>query len=199
MVVLNNGPSNATGVTVADPVPAGTSFVSASTTQGSCTGGAVVSCQIGNLNVGASATITLVTRATQTGTVKNTATTVGNEQETNTANNSASSSVQVQGPFVPPVQYCTAVGVTPKSLLAGRPATLRMKVTQHGKAIAGVRVRIKGSTLLIVTKPSDRQGLVRQVVHPKKAGIVRFAPVAHKTCRTVRVGVIGVFTPPVTG
>jgi hypothetical protein len=74
-----------------------------------------------------------------------------------------------------------------------------MKVTQHGKAIAGVRVRIKGASLLVVTKPSNKQGLVRQVVHPKKAGIVTFAPVAQQKCRAVRVGVIGVFTPPVTG
>jgi len=31
-----------------------------------------------------------------------------------------------------------------------------------------------------------------------KAGIT-FRPVAQKSCRTTRIGVIGVFTPPVTG
>jgi hypothetical protein len=36
-------------------------------------------------------------------------------------------------------------------------------------------------------------------VRPQKAGIVVFRPVAHKGCRVTRIGVIGVFTPPVTG
>src|SRR5262249_39042618 len=83
MVVTNNGPNDATGVTVADPVPAGASFVSVTSSQGTCTGGALVSCQLGSLKVGASVTITLVTTATQTGTLTNTATTVATEQETN--------------------------------------------------------------------------------------------------------------------
>jgi hypothetical protein len=32
-----------------------------------------------------------------------------------------------------------------------------------------------------------------------KAGIVVFTPVAAKSCKNPRIGVIGVFTPPVTG
>jgi hypothetical protein len=32
-----------------------------------------------------------------------------------------------------------------------------------------------------------------------KAGIVVFTPVATKSCKSPRIGVIGVFTPPVTG
>jgi uncharacterized repeat protein (TIGR01451 family) len=199
MVVTNNGPNNATGVTAADPVPAGMTFVSVATTQGTCTGGAVVSCTIGNMNVGSSVTITLVTTAAATGTITNTATTVGNEQETNTANNTASAQVVVNGVFTPPVTFCTAVAVSPKSLFVGRKNTLTMKVTSHGKAKAGVKIRIKGSTLALTTKPSNGKGVVKQTVKPMKAGIVIFAPIAVKSCKNPRVGVIGVFTPPVTG
>ena len=184
MVVTNNGPNNATAVTMADPVPAGMSFVSVASSQGTCTGGALVSCTLGNLNVGASVTITLVTTASATGTIVNTATTVAKEQETNTANNTASASVVVQGPFVPPVKYCTAVAVSPKSLFVGRKNTLTMKVTQHGKAKAGVKVRIKGSTISLVSKPSNRKGVVKQTVKPMKAGIVVFSPVATRAART---------------
>jgi uncharacterized repeat protein (TIGR01451 family) len=199
MVVTNNGPSNATGVTVADPVPAGMTFVSVTSSQGTCTGGALVSCQLGNLNVGSSVTITLVTTASTTGTITNTATTVANEQETNTANNSASASVLVNGPFVPPVTYCTAVAVSPKQLLVGRNNTLNLKVSQHGKAKSDVKVRVKGSTIRLTTKPSNGKGLIKQTVKPMKAGIVVFTPVTAKSCKNPRVGVIGVFTPPVTG
>jgi hypothetical protein len=174
-------------------------FVSVTTTQGTCTGGALVSCTLGNMNVGASVTITLVTTAAATGTITNTATTVGTEQETNTANNTASANVVVNGVFTPPVTYCTAVSVSPKQLFVGRKNTLTMKLTSHGKAKSGVKVKIKGSTLNLTTKPSNGRGSVKQVVKPMKAGIVVFQPVATKSCKNPRVGVIGVFTPPVTG
>jgi uncharacterized repeat protein (TIGR01451 family) len=199
MVVTNNGPNNATGVTVADPVPSGMTFVSVSSSQGTCTGGALVSCTLGNLNVGASVTITLVTTASATGSIVNTATTVGKEQETNTANNTASASVVVNGKFVPPAVVCTAVGVAPKTLFVGRKVTLTIKVTQKGKAVKGIRVKIKGSTLNLTTGPSNAKGMVTVKVNPKKAGIVTIVPVSHKGCTNPRIGVTGVFTPPVTG
>jgi uncharacterized repeat protein (TIGR01451 family) len=199
LTVVNNGPNNATGVTVADPIPGGTTFVSAATTQGTCTGGAMLNCQIGNVNVGQTITVTLVTTANQTGTIPNTATVVGNEAETNTANNTASASVNVVGVFKPPVVYCTAVAVSPKQLFVGKTNTLKMRLTQHGKAAKGVRVRIKGATILVTTAPSNGHGLVTRKITPKKAGIVTFTPIASKRCNAPRVGVIGVFTPPVTG
>ena len=199
ITVVNNGPNNATGVTVADAIPGGTAFVSATSTQGTCTGTAMLNCQIGNLSVGQTVTITLVTTANQTGTIPNTAIVVGNEAETNTANNRATATVNVVGVFTPPVVYCTAVAVSPKQLFVGKTNTLKMHLTQHGKAAKGVRVRIKGSTISVTTKPSNRHGLVTRQVKPMKAGIVTFTPVASKRCNAPRVGVIGVFTPPVTG
>jgi uncharacterized repeat protein (TIGR01451 family) len=198
--VTNNGPDSATGVKIADPLPAGMSFVSVTSSQGTCTGGAVVSCDLGTLAKGASATITLVTTATATGTIPNTATVVGNEAETNTANNSATASVVVNGPFVPPVRYCTAVSVSPKkTLFVGRKTTLTLKVTQNAKAAKGIRIKIKGAALAITTKPSNAKGIVKVTVSPTKAGIVTFAPVSMTGCANPRVGVTGVFTPPVTG
>jgi uncharacterized repeat protein (TIGR01451 family) len=202
MIVTNNGPNGATGVTVADPVPAGTTFVSVATSQGTCTGGAAVSCQLGSMPVGTSVTITLVTTANTVGTLTNTATTVGNEQETNTANNTATASVVVNGAFVPkpPVRYCTAVSVAPKrTLFVGRKTTLTLKVTQNGKAVKGIRIRIKGPSLSLTTSRSNAKGLVRVTVKPKRAGILSFTPVSSKGCANPRLGVTGVFTPPVTG
>ena len=206
MVVTNNGPDTATGINLADPLPGGTTFVSVTTTQGSCAGGALITCQLGNLAKGGSITITLVTSATTVGTDTNTATVVGNETESNTANNRATASVVVnsppQGVFKPPKPkpvYCAALMVRPSSLFAGRHAVLTLKVTKHSKAVAGVKVRINGAGLLVVTHATNGKGVVKRVVLPKKAGIVTFRPVAQKSCKNIRVGVIGVFTPPVTG
>jgi uncharacterized repeat protein (TIGR01451 family) len=198
-VVTNAGPSPATGVKVADSIPAGTTFVSVTTTLGTCTGGALVSCTIGNMGVGQTATITIVTTANVTGTIPNTATVVGNETETNLANNTASASVVVKGKFVPPAVVCTAVGVAPKTLFVGRKVTLTIRVTQKGKAVKGIRIKIKGSTLNLTTSPSNAKGMVTVKVNPKKAGIVTIVPISHKGCTNPRIGVTGVFTPPVTG
>ncbi len=206
IVAHNNGPDTATGVNLADPLPAGTTFVSVATTQGTCAGGALITCQLGTIADGGSVTITVVTTATTAGTDTNTATVVANEQESNTANNTASASVVINNPpgvFKPPKPpapaYCAALMVSPKSLFAGRHAVLTMRVFKHAKAVAGIKVRINGAGLLIVTHATNKKGVVKRGVLPKKAGIVTFRPVAQKSCRSTRIGVIGVFTPPVTG
>jgi len=74
-----------------------------------------------------------------------------------------------------------------------------MKVSQHGKAVKGIKVKITGSSLKVTTTGSNGAGVVKQSVRPTKAGIVTFTPVAHSSCKNPRIGVIGVFTPPVTG
>jgi uncharacterized repeat protein (TIGR01451 family) len=199
IVVTNNGPDADTGVTVSDPMPAGNAFVSANSTQGSCTGGAILSCNIGNMAAGASVTITLVTTPSTTGNQVNTATVAGNRPETNTANNQASATVLVVGPATPPV-FCVAVSkVTPKQLFVGRKTKLTIHVTQHGKAVSGIHVQIKGPKIDVRTAASNNKGVVTRTVKMKKAGILIFSPIASKRCNTKRVGVTNVFTPPVTG
>lgn len=63
LTVTNNGPSTAQGVTLTDRLPAGVTFVSVSTTVGSCTYGQPVerelTCNLGNLASGATATVTV--------------------------------------------------------------------------------------------------------------------------------------------
>jgi uncharacterized repeat protein (TIGR01451 family) len=199
IVVTNNGPSTATGVTIADPMPAGNTFVSATTSQGTCTGGAILNCTIGTMAAGAHVTITLVTTPSTVGAQTNTVTVAGSRPETNTGNNSATATVQTVGVITPPV-FCVAVSkVTPKQLFVGRKTKLTIHITQDKKAVSGIRVRIKGAHVNIRTKPSNSKGVIKQTVKMKKAGILTFSPIASKKCNTKRVGITNVFTPPVTG
>ena len=198
MVVKNNGPDADTGVKITDPMPGGNTFVSATTTQGTCTGGAILTCNIGDMAAGATVTITLVTTPSVEGTQTNTVTVSGNRPETNTTNNTATATVNVfKG--TPPV-FCVAVSkVTPKQLFVGRKTMLTIHLTKNKKAVSGVHVRIKGPKLNIKTKASNGTGVIKQSVKMKKAGVLIFTPIASKTCNTKRVGVTNVFTPPVTG
>lgn len=89
LTATNNGPSPATNVMVTDVLPAGLTFVSATPSQGTCAGTTTVTCSLGGLASGASATVTLtVTSATATP-ASNTATVTANEVDPNPANNTA--------------------------------------------------------------------------------------------------------------
>ncbi|HXR42795.1 MAG TPA: DUF11 domain-containing protein, partial [Acidothermaceae bacterium] len=196
MVVTNNGPDDDTGVKVSDPIPGGTTFVSSSSTQGTCTGGAILSCDIGPMTAGQKVTITLVTTASAAGTISNTVVVMGDRPETTLANNTASASVVIVQPHV---IFCVAVSrITPGHLLVGRKATLKIRLTRHGQAVKGVRVRIKGPKLNVRTKPSNGKGVIKRVVKVKRAGILTVTPLTGASCNK-RIGVRGVFTPPVTG
>jgi uncharacterized repeat protein (TIGR01451 family) len=198
MVVTNNGPNTDSGVTVSDPMPGGNTYVSSTITQGTCTGGPVLNCTIGTMAAGAQVTITLVTTPSAEGPQVNTVHVVGDRPETNTANNTATATVQVfKGP--PPV-FCVAVSkVTPKQLFVGRKTKLTIHVTQNHKAVKGIHVRITGPKINIRTKASNSKGVITRTIKMKKAGILIFSPIASKRCNTQRVGVTNVFTPPVTG
>jgi uncharacterized repeat protein (TIGR01451 family) len=61
--VANNGPSTALGVTLTDTIPAATTFISANTTLGSCSGTTTVTCNLGTMTLGQTATITIQVQA----------------------------------------------------------------------------------------------------------------------------------------
>ncbi len=105
LTVTNDGPQNASGVTATDPLPDTLRFNSVSSTQGTCTRSitrpkprnGTVTCSLGNLANGASASITINVTATTPGTLTNTASVSGNESDPNALNNSATATVTVVG------------------------------------------------------------------------------------------------------
>src|SRR5207253_5161784 len=97
IVVTNNGPSTATGVTMTDQLPKNAGFASATTTQGSCSPSkATVTCSLGSLASGASATITIVVKSPTRGTITNTASVAASSPpDPNTNNNTATATTTV--------------------------------------------------------------------------------------------------------
>jgi uncharacterized repeat protein (TIGR01451 family) len=91
LTASNAGPSPATNVVVTDTLPAGLQFVSATPSQGSCSGTTTITCNLGTLAAAASATVTLNARVIATsGSVTNSATIAATESDPNSANNSGS-------------------------------------------------------------------------------------------------------------
>jgi large repetitive protein len=102
LAVTNKGPSASSAVTVKDTLPAGTTFKSATPSQGTCSAsGQTVTCGLGALASGGSAqvSITVEVAATATGSLRNSATVEGPEPDPDKSNNEAS----VEGPVTPPV------------------------------------------------------------------------------------------------
>ena len=73
ITVSNNVPDTALGVTMTDTLPPGVNYVSATPSQGSCTGTSTVTCNLGTIPGSASATVVLVVTPTVAGQLSNTA------------------------------------------------------------------------------------------------------------------------------
>ncbi len=86
IVVTDLSAGTATGVTVTDTLPAGVTLVSAVPSQGSCSGTTTVTCTLGTLLGGTSATIDLTVTKTVGGKVVNTASVTGDQSDPNPAN-----------------------------------------------------------------------------------------------------------------
>ncbi len=87
--IINNGPASANNVLLKDILPTSMKFVSASTTTGTCSGTATVSCNIGTMAGGSTANITIVVTASSRGTFTNTANVSTTSNDINTSNNSS--------------------------------------------------------------------------------------------------------------
>ena len=115
--VKNKGPNSASNVSLFDPTPTNAIFLSATPTQGSCAGGAQVSCNLGSLSSSATATVALVVVPTSAGVLANTAIVAATSADPNDANNVASSTTSVTGSGYNPAPALSSLA--PQSVLAG--------------------------------------------------------------------------------
>ncbi len=221
--VRNNGPNQAHDVTVADAAPGGVTFVAVTQqpVNGSCSigGGALLQCSLGTLGPGVERLVGVSARVSQTGTYVNCATGTGSGKDTNAANNRACASTLVTAPVTPPtpapkppvakpqpkpkpkpvVNVCRVLKVTPGLVKAnGKDQPVVARVTRSRTPVAGVAVRFTASGLDRVVR-TNGQGVARVAVRPGKAGILIVRITSVKACNSARIGVVGVFEPPVTG
>ena len=89
ITVTNGGPNVANSVTVTDTLPANMTFVSATPSQGTCSGTSTVTCSVGTMASGATATITIIAHTASVGPATNTATVSSTSSDPNPANNTA--------------------------------------------------------------------------------------------------------------
>jgi uncharacterized repeat protein (TIGR01451 family) len=125
--VTNNGPEDATGVTVTDVLPGSVTFVSAS--PGCSESAGTVTCDIGNLDASASVSLEIVVTTNTAGTISNTATVTGNESDPFPANNTDTEDTVVTPP---PADLALTKSDSADPVDIGDNLTYTIQVTNNG-------------------------------------------------------------------
>ena len=214
LTVTNKGPDTATNVQLADPAPAGITYLTANPSQGTCNlSPALITCSLGSIAPGQTVTIAITGRATSVGSHTNTATvTGGGGRETNPADNVDSAVTVVPAPLKPPTakpqpkpqpepEVCLTLTVSPKMIKAdGRPDKVTALVTAGKKRVKGVKVGVSGAGVSKAAR-TNRKGVAVLRINPRKPGIITVTVVEtnQNLCGPKRIGVVGVFLPPLTG
>lgn len=116
LTVTNNGPASATNVTVIDPLPTAVTFVSVTSSTGTCSeAGGSVTCQLGTMANAATATVTILTVAGTPGIFSNTATVAADQTDSVPANNSSTQTETISAPTTVQLRSFTAQSGTDKN------------------------------------------------------------------------------------
>jgi uncharacterized repeat protein (TIGR01451 family) len=89
VAVNNGGPSASTAVVLTDTLASGLTFVSATPSQGSCSGTTTITCSLATINNGATTTVTIVATPAAPGGYPNSASVTATTADLTQANNSA--------------------------------------------------------------------------------------------------------------
>jgi len=161
--VQNLGLVAAAASQLVDTIPAGTTFVSSSTSQGSCSGTSTVTCTFGSVASGTTITVTIsVTTPLTAGTLTNTATASSSTADPISTNNSATVLTVVQ-PLVCASPGRDGAGGTLTGIVnayyppasAGTLAAGSTSVTLSAAAAGGAQTPIAAGDLLLVIQMQD--------------------------------------------
>jgi hypothetical protein len=180
-----------------------TQIISVIPSQGTCT---TTGCDLGRIAPGASATITVVTKATQIGPILNVVRVGSEEQETNYLNNVASNLVRVIGPLRPPPSraICATLGAAPRAIRADDTyLVVTIARNRFGAPVPGVTVHMRGPGVSGHAKTNAR-GVARFNVKPSSTGFLSFrgaprTPAAVRAPCATFLAVLKAATPSVTG
>jgi uncharacterized repeat protein (TIGR01451 family) len=175
ITVTNNGPAAATNVNVTDTLPPGVTFVSSSTTQGTCNGTTTVNCNLGTLSNGANAVVTINVTPTVAGQLTNTASATGAEADSDASNNSATANTVVDPQVAAPLVLDQNLAVrtivsglnqpTGMAFLSANEFLVLERATGKVQRIFNGQLQTTAAADLAVNNASER-GLLGIALHP---------------------------------
>ena len=204
LTVTNKGRDTATNVQLADPSPAGITYVTANPPQGTCSlSPSLIICRLGSIAAGQTVTTSITARGTVVGSHTNVATVTGSGgRETNPADNVDSATTVIPQPLMAPTPpkpgACLELTVSPRLLKAdGKIDRIVVTVKDDGKPVARARVLVTGAGVR-KTGRSNGDGIAVLFVNPEKAGLLTVSTFKTKrpACGVERIGVAVVFLPP---
>ena len=177
ITATNNGPAVANNVKVVDTLPAGVAFVSATTTQGNCSGSGPVNCNLGTLAVGASAIVTINVTPSAAGQVVNSATVSGDETDFDSSNNIATVTTLIQPAAISPTMLDD--NLTVSTVVAGldQPTSMAFIGTNDffvlekatGKVQRIVNGALQSTPIDLAVNNASERGLLGIALHPRFA------------------------------
>jgi uncharacterized repeat protein (TIGR01451 family) len=172
---LNRGPANATHVQVTDGLAPALRLVSSTPTQGTCNGTTTVTCDLGTLAAGATATVTIVVTPQAIGPVNNTATVAADQATNNSA--SVNTTVEASCPGQAPCMLDPNLGVNtvvsglaePTGVVFLGPDDFLVTEKSTGKVKRITGGVLQGVVLDLAVNSASERGLLGIALHPNFA------------------------------